>query len=131
MLANAKTLNQRVVVLDVRNSYEWDAGHFVGAERPVESEFCETPRADDPIEGLPRPLRGLDPKTPVMVRLKPPVEKIVRQHIWLLWHGEACREGIQRGDAWQRLLSGHSAAPALVQGFPQVHRCRDFARWLR
>ena len=24
------------VVLDVRNAYEWDAGHFVGAERPLE-----------------------------------------------------------------------------------------------
>ena len=24
------------VVLDVRNSYEWDAGHFEGAERPLE-----------------------------------------------------------------------------------------------
>ena len=26
----------RRVVLDVRNGYEWDAGHFQGAERPVE-----------------------------------------------------------------------------------------------
>lgn len=25
-----------VVVLDVRNGYEWDAGHFVGATRPLE-----------------------------------------------------------------------------------------------
>lgn len=24
------------VVLDVRNGYEWDAGHFQGAERPLE-----------------------------------------------------------------------------------------------
>jgi hypothetical protein len=24
------------VVLDVRNGYEWDAGHFEGAERPAE-----------------------------------------------------------------------------------------------
>lgn len=24
------------VVLDVRNAYEWDAGHFQGAERPLE-----------------------------------------------------------------------------------------------
>ena len=31
------TAQQRgVVVLDVRNGYEWDAGHFVGAERPAE-----------------------------------------------------------------------------------------------
>lgn len=27
---------KRPVVLDLRNSYEWDAGHFVGAERPLE-----------------------------------------------------------------------------------------------
>ena len=27
---------QEVVVLDVRNAYEWDAGHFVGAQRPLE-----------------------------------------------------------------------------------------------
>ena len=26
----------QVVVLDVRNQYEWDAGHFRGAERPLE-----------------------------------------------------------------------------------------------
>ena len=25
-----------VIVLDVRNGYEWDAGHFVGAQRPAE-----------------------------------------------------------------------------------------------
>lgn len=30
-----------VVVLDVRNGYEWDAGHFQGAERPLEvCVFC-------------------------------------------------------------------------------------------
>jgi len=28
-----------VVVLDVRNGYEWDAGHFVGAERPAEARM--------------------------------------------------------------------------------------------
>jgi len=26
----------RPVVLDVRNAYEWDAGHFAGSERPLE-----------------------------------------------------------------------------------------------
>ncbi len=30
---------QEVVVLDVRNAYEWDAGHFVGAQRPLEVRF--------------------------------------------------------------------------------------------
>ena len=24
------------IVLDVRNGYEWDAGHFSGAQRPLE-----------------------------------------------------------------------------------------------
>ena len=28
-----------VVVLDVRNAYEWDAGHFQGANRPQEVGF--------------------------------------------------------------------------------------------
>ena len=54
------------VVLDVRNSYEWDAGHFEGAERPVEDNFHETPTeaTDDP---LPKYLEGLEPGTPVMM----------------------------------------------------------------
>lgn len=34
--AQALPPEQRPVVLDLRNSYEWDAGHFVGAERPLE-----------------------------------------------------------------------------------------------
>jgi hypothetical protein len=29
-----------VVVLDVRNDYEWDAGHFQGADRPQEVCNC-------------------------------------------------------------------------------------------
>lgn len=28
-----------MVVLDVRNGYEWDAGHFQGAERPSEASL--------------------------------------------------------------------------------------------
>ena len=59
---------QRPIVLDVRNSYEWDAGHFEGAERPVEDEFRETPREGDGEAAVPVPLRGVDPNTPVMVR---------------------------------------------------------------
>lgn len=34
---------QEVVVLDVRNAYEWDAGHFVGAKRPLEASHSEHP----------------------------------------------------------------------------------------
>jgi rhodanese-related sulfurtransferase len=36
MLAEAQTSGRQPLVLDVRNSYEWDAGHFEGAQRPLE-----------------------------------------------------------------------------------------------
>lgn len=36
MLSEGATSGKPPLVLDVRNSYEWDAGHFVGAERPLE-----------------------------------------------------------------------------------------------
>ena len=32
----ARPTTGNVVVLDIRNGYEWDAGHFTGAERPSE-----------------------------------------------------------------------------------------------
>lgn len=56
------------VLLDVRNGYEWDAGHFQGAERPVEDAFAQTPVGDD-ITDVPEPLSGQDPDTPVLVRM--------------------------------------------------------------
>lgn len=59
--------SKRVVVLDVRNDYEWDAGHFELAERPAEEVFAETP-VGPAGEDVPQPLRGVDPDTPVMVR---------------------------------------------------------------
>lgn len=34
--AAAAAARTDVVVLDVRNDYEWDAGHFQGADRPHE-----------------------------------------------------------------------------------------------
>ena len=57
------------VLLDVRNSYEWDAGHFEGASKPQEEEFRETPCSADDLDAVPAPLRGLPADTPVMVRL--------------------------------------------------------------
>lgn len=63
---------QSPIILDVRNGYEWDAGHFLGAERPLEDEFNETPRGEEGEESLPEYLRGADPDTPVMVRLSHP-----------------------------------------------------------
>ncbi|KAJ9508204.1 hypothetical protein QJQ45_021529, partial [Haematococcus lacustris] len=57
---------KNVVVLDVRNDYEWDAGHFVGAGRPDEEVFAETPVGSSE-QDVPSPLRGMDPDTPVMV----------------------------------------------------------------
>ncbi|CAM9000868.1 unnamed protein product [Rhodiola kirilowii] len=37
-----KTANQNVVLLDVRNGYEWDIGHFSGAQRPEVDCFRST-----------------------------------------------------------------------------------------
>ena len=39
------------VILDVRNDYEWDAGHFLGAERPSNQRFRDT-NLDAPGEPL-------------------------------------------------------------------------------
>lgn len=50
------------MVLDVRNAYEWDAGHFQGAERPVEEEFRETP-----VDAEPPHLAGVPRDAPVMM----------------------------------------------------------------
>jgi hypothetical protein len=74
----------RPVVLDLRNGYEWDAGHFDGAARPLEEEFRETPRplgngascndSDVPTAepngqgDLPAYLQGRSLDTPIMVR---------------------------------------------------------------
>ncbi len=54
------------VVLDVRNGYEWDAGHFEGAARPLEEEFSDTPVGDD-VDDIPAALRHATPDTPVMM----------------------------------------------------------------
>eukprot|EP00798_Chlamydomonas_sp_ICE-L_P006427 gene6427-3055_t len=61
-----KMIKRKVVVLDVRNDYEWDAGHFVGAERPQEEEFAETPVGLDSND-VPSYLNEADPDTPVMM----------------------------------------------------------------
>jgi rhodanese-related sulfurtransferase len=80
---------QRPVLLDVRNSYEWDAGHFQGAQRPEEEEFRDTPRAHDPHEGVPAPLRGVDPATPVMARARANVSILSVLSCWLLRQSHA------------------------------------------
>ncbi|KAK9845288.1 hypothetical protein WJX81_002464 [Elliptochloris bilobata] len=56
----------RPLVLDVRNAYEWDAGHFQGAERPLEDHFAQTPTEARGGE-VPAPLRGRPEDTPVMM----------------------------------------------------------------
>eukprot|EP00878_Enallax_costatus_P013237 GHUV01013838.1.p1 GENE.GHUV01013838.1~~GHUV01013838.1.p1 ORF type:complete len:497 (+),score=171.69 GHUV01013838.1:611-2101(+) len=59
--------SKRVVVMDLRNDYEWDAGHFDWAPRPDEEVFAETPAGGGPDE-LPSPLKGTDPEnTEVMM----------------------------------------------------------------
>lgn len=64
--ATAQAPARHPVVLDVRNDYEWDAGHFEGAARPAEEEFADTPVGLGGRD-LPAPLEGVDPETPVMV----------------------------------------------------------------
>jgi len=53
---------RRPVVLDVRNGYEWDGGHFEGAARPTEEHFNQTPTDD-----IPQALRGCPKDTPIMM----------------------------------------------------------------
>ena len=53
---------KKILVLDVRNDYEWDAGHFVGASRPNEEVFNETPVGD-----VPESLKDLPRDAPVMM----------------------------------------------------------------
>lgn len=65
MLANGVE-GRRPLILDIRNGYEWDAGHFTGAERPFEDEFNETPTEATPVE-IPQLLADADPETPVMM----------------------------------------------------------------
>jgi predicted sulfurtransferase len=55
-----------IVVLDVRNDYEWDAGHFQGAARPAEEEFSDTPVGDGDGD-VPEPLKGHPKDAPVMM----------------------------------------------------------------
>ena len=57
---------RKTVVLDVRNGYEWDAGHFAGAGRPAEEVFAETPVGQDEA-AVPEPLKGAPSDTPVMM----------------------------------------------------------------
>jgi rhodanese-related sulfurtransferase len=73
----------RPIVLDVRNAYEWDAGHFQGAVRPVEDAFNETPReGEDGSAALPEALKGAAPDTPVMVR---PISSLVALRLGRRW----------------------------------------------
>lgn len=58
---------RKVVVLDVRNGYEWDTGHFKGAERPLEDNFHETPTDAEGEARVPAYMDGLPADTPVMM----------------------------------------------------------------
>ena len=59
------------LLLDVRNGYEWDVGHFRGAARPVQESFRETVEtnvADSATdEGTAGPLAGVDKSKPIMM----------------------------------------------------------------
>ena len=51
------------LLIDVRNDYEWDTGHFQGAERPNEYNFIETPVGQDVYGGL----GDVDKERPIMM----------------------------------------------------------------
>jgi predicted sulfurtransferase len=53
------------LLLDVRNGYEWDVGHFKGAQRPVQESFRETveTNVDDKIG----PLADMPKDKPIMM----------------------------------------------------------------
>eukprot|EP01025_Chloroclados_australasicus_P051584 TRINITY_DN6010_c0_g1_i1.p1 TRINITY_DN6010_c0_g1~~TRINITY_DN6010_c0_g1_i1.p1 ORF type:complete len:493 (+),score=12.11 TRINITY_DN6010_c0_g1_i1:90-1568(+) len=40
------------IILDLRNNYEWDAGHFSGAQRPEENHFNETVEDMSLLQGV-------------------------------------------------------------------------------
>ncbi|KAL4857835.1 Rhodanese-like domain-containing protein 8 [Chlorella vulgaris] len=66
MLEEGRSSDKPPLMLDVRNSYEWDAGHFEGAARPLEAHFHETPTEALPNE-VPQYLEDADPERPVMI----------------------------------------------------------------
>ncbi|KAI3436466.1 hypothetical protein D9Q98_005883 [Chlorella vulgaris] len=66
MLKEGRSSDKPPLMLDVRNSYEWDAGHFEGAARPLEAHFHETPTEALPNE-VPQYLEDADPERPVMI----------------------------------------------------------------
>jgi rhodanese-related sulfurtransferase len=84
--SHSETPANKPVVLDVRNAYEWDAGHFQGAARPLEDAFNETPReADNGKAALPEALKGAAPDTPVMVRrLLPLLYLILAENVFFV-----------------------------------------------
>ena len=64
------------LLLDVRNGYEWDVGHFRGAARPVQESFRETvetnvasggPDETGARPGTSGPLAGVDKSKPIMM----------------------------------------------------------------
>jgi len=62
-----KSALDEIVVLDLRNDYEWDVGHFEGADRPRESRFSETPTESTDDLQVPAYMEGKDKDTPVMM----------------------------------------------------------------
>ena len=54
---------QKPLLIDVRNDYEWDTGHFAGAQRPTEYNFIETPVGKEVYCGL----DDVDKERPIMM----------------------------------------------------------------
>ncbi|KAF8708859.1 hypothetical protein HU200_030251 [Digitaria exilis] len=56
-LSSSETSGRKLLLLDVRNDYEWDVGHFEGAQRPNVDCFRSTSfglseDASDPLNGI-------------------------------------------------------------------------------
>jgi predicted sulfurtransferase len=54
---------EKPLLIDVRNDYEWDTGHFAGADKPQEYNFIETPTGREIYSGL----EDVDRNKPIMM----------------------------------------------------------------
>lgn len=65
---SSESSSQSAVVLDVRNAYEWDAGHFVGAARPLEVPHPSPHPEASSAPAVPLPYFLCSHDTPVMAQ---------------------------------------------------------------
>lgn len=66
MIQHQERDGRKPVLLDVRNGYEWDAGHFRGASRPFVDVFRETPTTEGIEEAFPE-LKEAEEGQPILM----------------------------------------------------------------